>query len=86
MAHKKGGGSSRNGRDSNAQRRGVIKFGGEKVRNGNIIVRQCGTKIRPGINVGIGKDFTLYAIADGEVVYDSLPSGQKKVSVMTLEA
>ena len=86
MAHKKGGGSSRNGRDSNAQRRGLKKFGGEKVRNGNIIVRQGGTKIRPGINVGIGKDFTLYAIADGEVVYDSLPSGQKKVSVMTLEA
>ena len=86
MAHKKGGGSSRNGRDSNAQRRGVKKFGGEKVRNVNIIVRQCGTKIRQGINVGIGKDFTLYAIADGEVVYDSLPSGQKKVSVMTLEA
>ena len=86
MAHKKGGGSRRNGRDSNAQRRGVKKFGGEKVRNGNIIVRQCGTKIRPGINVGIGRDFTLYAIADGEVVYDSLPSGQKKVSVMTLEA
>jgi large subunit ribosomal protein L27 len=86
MAHKKGGGSSRNGRDSNAQRRGVKKFGGEKVRNGNIIVRQCGTKIKPGINVGIGRDFTLYAIADGFVVYDSLPSGQKKVSVMSVEA
>ena len=86
MAHKKGGGSSRNGRDSNAQRRGVKKFGGEKVRNGNIIVRQCGTKIRRGINVGIGRDFTLYAIADGEVVYDSLPSVKKKVSVMKLEA
>ena len=86
MAHKKGGGSSRNGRDSNSQRRGVKKFGGEKVRNGNIIVRQCGTKIKPGINVGIGRDFTLYAIADGFVVYDSLPSGQKKVSVMSVEA
>ena len=86
MAHKKGGGSSRNGRDSNAQRRGVKKFGGEKVRNGNIIVRQCGTKIKPGINVGIGRDFTLYAIADGLVVYDSLPSGQKKVSVVTAKA
>ena len=86
MAHKKGGGSSRNGRDSNAQRRGVKKFGGEKVRNGNIIVRQCGTKIKPGINVGLGRDFTLYAIADGFVVYDGLPSGQKKVSVMSVEA
>ena len=86
MAHKKGGGSSRNGRDSNAQRRGVKKFGGEQVRNGNIIVRQLGTKIKPGTNVGIGRDFTLYAIADGFVVYDSLPSGQKKVSVMSAEA
>ena len=86
MAHKKGGGSSRNGRDSNAQRRGVKKFGGEQVRNGNIIVRQLGTKIKPGTNVGIGRDFTLYAIADGLVVYDSLPSGQKKVSVVGAKA
>ena len=86
MAHKKGGGSSRNGRDSNSQRRGVKKFGGEQVRNGNIIVRQLGTKIKPGTNVGIGRDFTLYAIADGLVVYDSLPSGQKKVSVVTAKA
>jgi len=86
MAHKKGGGSSRNGRDSNAQRRGVKKFGGEQVRNGNIIVRQLGTKIKPGTNVGIGRDFTLYAIADGLVVYDSLPNGQKKVSVVAAKA
>ena len=86
MAHKKGGGSSRNGRDSNAQRRGVKKFGGEQVRNGNIIVRQLGTKIKPGTNVGVGRDFTLYAIADGLVVYDSLPSGQKKVSVVDPKA
>ena len=86
MAHKKGGGSSRNGRDSNAQRRGVKKFGGEQVRNGNIIVRQLGAKIKPGTNVGIGRDFTLYAIADGLVVYDSLPSGQKKVSVVAAKA
>tara|TARA_B110000263_G_C15196492_1_gene458583 strand:+ start:506 stop:766 length:261 start_codon:yes stop_codon:yes gene_type:complete len=86
MAHKTSGGSTRNGRDSNSQRRGVKKFGGEKVRNGNILVRQLGTKIKPGTNVGIGRDFTLYAIADGFVVYDSLPSGQKKVSVMSLEA
>jgi len=86
MAHKTSGGSTRNGRDSNSQRRGVKKFGGEKVRNGNILVRQLGTKIKPGTNVGVGRDFTLYAIADGEVVYDRLPSGQKKVSVMSLEA
>jgi len=86
MAHKKGGGSSRNGRDSNAQRRGVKKFGGEQVRNGNIIVRQLGTKIKPGTNVGIGRDFTLYAIADGLVVYESLPNGQKKVSVVAAKA
>ncbi len=86
MAHKKGGGSSRNGRDSNAQRRGVKRFGGEQVRNGNIIVRQLGTKIKPGTNVGIGRYFTLYAIADGLVVYDSLPNGQKKVSVVAAKA
>jgi large subunit ribosomal protein L27 len=86
MAHKTSGGSTRNGRDSNSQRRGVKKFGGEKVRNGNILVRQLGTKIKPGTNVGVGRDFTLYAIADGLVVYDRLPSGQKKVSVMSLEA
>ena len=86
MAHKKGGGSSRNGRDSNSQRRGVKKVGGAHVRNGTRIVRQLGTKIKPGTNVGIGRDFTLYAIADGLVVYYSLPSGQKKVSVVAAKA
>ena len=82
MAHKKGGGSSRNGRDSNSQRLGVKKFGGEAVRSGNIIVRQRGTKIKPGLNVMIGKDDTLFAVADGVVKFDTLPNGQKKVSVV----
>ena len=70
MAHKKGVGSSRNGRDSNAQRRGVKKFGGEAVRAGNIIVRQVGTKFHAGKGVGQGNDYTLYALVDGEVMFD----------------
>lgn len=70
MAHKKGQGSTRNGRDSNAQRRGVKRFGGEKVIAGNIIVRQCGTKFRPGQNMGMGKDYTLFALVDGVVRFD----------------
>jgi large subunit ribosomal protein L27 len=70
MAHKKGQGSSRNGRDSNAQRRGVKKFGGQAVRAGNILVRQCGTKWHPGRNVGIGNDYTIFALVDGEVFFD----------------
>lgn len=70
MAHKKGQGSSRNGRDSNAQRRGVKKFGGEAVRAGNILVRQVGTKFHAGKNVGIGSDYTLFALADGTVLFD----------------
>ena len=70
MAHKKGQGSSRNGRDSAGQRRGVKKFGGESVRAGNIIVRQLGTKFRAGRNVGVGKDYTLFALRDGTVRYD----------------
>jgi large subunit ribosomal protein L27 len=81
MAHKKGGGSSRNGRDSNAQRLGVKKFAGEAVLSGNILVRQRGTHIKPGENVGIGKDDTIFATLNGVVVYDTLPNGQKKVSV-----
>ena len=81
MAHKKGGGSSRNGRDSNAQRLGVKKFAGEVVLSGNILVRQRGTRIKPGENVDIGKDDTIFATLDGVVVYDTLPNGQKKVSV-----
>ena len=69
MAHKKGQGSSRNGRDSQGQRRGVKRFGGERVRAGNILVRQVGTRIRPGRNVGLGKDYTLFALCDGVVRY-----------------
>jgi large subunit ribosomal protein L27 len=70
MAHKKGQGSSRNGRDSNAQRRGVKKFGGEAVRAGNIIIRQLGTRVHAGTNVGQGKDYTLFALVDGHVQFD----------------
>jgi large subunit ribosomal protein L27 len=82
MAHKKGGGSSRNGRDSQSKRLGVKKFGGESVRSGNILVRQRGTKIHPGINVKRGRDDTLFAIADGYVVYDYLRKGRKRVNVL----
>jgi large subunit ribosomal protein L27 len=81
MAHKKGGGSTRNGRDSNAQRLGVKKYAGEHVLSGNILVRQRGTRIKPGRNVDIGKDDTLFAIAEGTVVFATLPNGQKMVSV-----
>lgn len=70
MAHKKGQGSSRNGRDSNAQRRGVKKFGGEAVIPGNILIRQVGTKWHPGKNVGMGKDYTLFALVEGTVFFD----------------
>lgn len=70
MAHKKGQGSSRNGRDSNAQRRGIKKYGGERVRAGNILVRQVGTRFHPGHNVGQGNDFTLFALIDGTVKFD----------------
>lgn len=70
MAHKKGQGSSRNGRESNSQRLGIKKFGGEFVIPGNIIVRQCGTRWRPGRNVGLGSDYTIYSLAEGKVVFD----------------
>jgi|SRR5258708_37295655 large subunit ribosomal protein L27 len=82
MAHKKGAGSSRNGRDSNGQRLGVKKFGGEWVRSGHIIVRQRGTHIHPGLNVRLGRDDTLYAIAPGQVKFEKMPDGRKKVSVV----
>jgi len=81
MAHKKGQGSSRNGRDSNAQRRGIKVFGGEKINAGSIIVRQVGTKIHPGNNVGLGKDFTIFSLIDGVVKYERLDKTRKKVSV-----
>ena len=81
MAHKKAGGSSKNGRDSNAQRRGVKRYGGERVKAGNIIVRQLGTRIHPGLNVGVGKDYTLFAKIDGTVSFERLGRDRKKVSV-----
>lgn len=81
MAHKKAGGSSKNGRDSNGQRRGIKVYGGEHVLAGNILVRQCGTKIHPGQNVGHGRDHTLFATADGVVKYSRLGKDRKKVSV-----
>jgi len=81
MAHKKGGGSTRNGRDSNGQRLGVKRYAGEQVLSGHILVRQHGTRIKPGQNVGTGKDYTLFATSDGVVVYNTLPNGQKKVSI-----
>jgi len=85
MAHKKGGGSSRNGRDSNSKRLGVKKFAGEFVRSGNIIVRQRGTKIKPGRNVGLGKDHTIFSVVDGFVNYETIRNGRKQVSVVSLE-
>ena len=85
MAHKKGGGSSRNGRDSQSQRLGVKIFGGQKVRSGNILVRQRGTRIKPGENVGKGKDDTLFATVDGIVVYETVRDDRKRVSVVPAE-
>jgi large subunit ribosomal protein L27 len=85
MAHKKGGGSSRNGRDSNGQRLGVKRFSGQVVLSGNILVRQHGTRIKPGLNVDVGKDYTLFAIANGVVKFETLPNGQKRVNVMPQE-
>lgn len=85
MAHKKGVGSSRNGRDSAGQRLGVKRFGGEFVTAGNIIVRQHGTKIHPGENVGVGRDYTLFALVDGKVTFERLDKKRKKVSVYEAE-
>ena len=84
MAHKKGQGSSRNGRDSNAQRLGVKKFGGEFVTAGSIIIRQRGTKYAAGKNVGVGRDWTIYSLVDGNVVFDN-SRGKKRVHVATIE-
>lgn len=81
MAHKKGQGSSRNGRDSNSQRRGIKVFSGQKINAGSIIVRQVGTKIHPGNNVGLGKDFTIFSLIDGVVKFERLDKTRKKVSV-----
>lgn len=86
MAHKKGMGSTRNGRDSNAQRLGVKKFGGEHVLSGNIIMRQRGTKIHPGLNVMRAKDDTLFAVAEGIVKYERFRLNRQRVSVIPIEA
>ncbi|MDO8494659.1 MAG: 50S ribosomal protein L27 [Deltaproteobacteria bacterium] len=85
MAHKKAGGSTRNGRDSQGQRRGVKRFGGEVVRAGNILIRQCGTKWHPGENVGVGKDWTIFAKIDGVVSFERLGKTRKKISVYPQE-
>jgi large subunit ribosomal protein L27 len=81
MAHKKGGGSTKNGRDSQAQRRGVKRYGGEFVSGGDIIVRQCGTKFHAGTNVGLGKDYTIYALIEGQVKFEVKDKFRTKVSV-----
>ncbi len=83
MAHKKAGGSSKNGRDSNGQRRGVKCYAGQPVRAGNILVRQLGTRIHPGENVGMGKDYTLFAKVDGVVSYERYGRSRRKASVYT---
>ena len=81
MAHKKGGGSSRNGRDSHGQRRGVKVYGGQSIKAGGIIIRQLGTVIHPGTNVGLGRDFTIFSLIDGVVKYERKDKKRKKVSV-----
>jgi large subunit ribosomal protein L27 len=83
MAHKKGQGSVKNGRDSNSKRRGVKKFGGEKVIAGNIILRQCGTKWHPGKNVGLGRDYTIFSLVEGNVRFDR---NGRRVNVDAVEA
>jgi large subunit ribosomal protein L27 len=82
MAHKKGQGSSRNGRDSNAQRRGVKIFAGQRVRAGNILVRQLGTRVHPGSNVGVGRDWTLFALIDGIVEYQRYGKSRRRVRIV----
>jgi len=81
MAHKKAGGSSKNGRDSAGQRFGIKKYGGQNVRAGNILVRQRGTKIHPGVNVGLGRDYSVFAKIDGIVAFERFGKNRKKVSV-----
>lgn len=86
MAHKKAGGSSKNGRDSNPQYRGVKRYGGEKVLAGNILVRQVGSKIHAGRNVGVGRDFTLFALSDGEVQYQRWGRKRRRVHIVPATA
>ena len=85
MAHKKGQGSSRNGRDSKPKYRGVKLYGGQVAKAGSIIVRQCGTKFHPGVGVGIGRDFTIYSLIDGQVKFEG-PKGRRRISVYTAVA
>ena len=85
MAHKKGQGSSRNGRDSNAQRRGIKRYAGEPIRAGSIIVRQLGTRIHPGRNVGMGRDYTLFALVDGTVQFERYGKKKKRCRVEPAE-
>nr|YP_010208326.1 ribosomal protein L27 [Pseudo-nitzschia multistriata]UBA15339.1 ribosomal protein L27 [Pseudo-nitzschia multistriata] len=82
MAHKKGAGSTKNGRDSNSKRLGVKKFGGEKVKAGNILIRQRGMKFKPGLNVGCGKDFTLFALTEGTIKFDYQEGKQKRINII----
>lgn len=82
MAHKKGAGSTKNGRDSNSNRLGVKRFGGETVRAGNILIRQRGMKFKPGLNVGCGKDFTLFALTNGTVEFDYQEAGRKRINIV----
>ncbi len=84
MAHKKAGGSTNNGRDSNPKHLGVKRFGGQRVTSGSILVRQRGSRIRPGSNVGLGRDYTLFAMIDGEVKYEWAAKGRRRVSVYPL--
>ena len=86
MAHKKAGGSSRNGRDTIGKRRGVKRYAGQVVRAGNILVRQLGTKIHPGNNVGLGRDYTLFALIDGVVKFERYGADRKKISVYPADA
>ena len=85
MAHKKSGGSAKNGRDSNSQRRGIKRFAGQLVKAGNILVRQCGTRVHPGSNVGMGKDYTIYATADVIVEYPRRAKDRSFVSIKPVE-
>jgi large subunit ribosomal protein L27 len=85
MAHKKAGGSSRNGRDSAGQRFGTKRYGGQRVKAGNILVRQVGTRIHPGVNVGMGRDFTLFAKIDGVVKFEDFGKDRKRVSIVAAE-
>ena len=84
MAHKKGGGSAKNGRDSRSQRMGVKRYGGQAVRSGSIIIKQHGTHIKPGQNVGTGRDYSLFATIDGVVKFEPLPGGRRRVSVFPI--